>query len=388
MVREIALRGSFTAAARLLATPPAISRQVAAIEAAAGYPLFIRETRGVRLTPAGVITVQRAGRILASVDALRQDLASLGDRLAGRVRLGTYSAAMAVLAPRAVALLRSEHPALDVSLSEAPTPTLLRQLRAGRLGIALIGVGAGLPGYDLDGLSRQMVLARQPARRRPERPPASPCRHRGGSRTAGETSIASDDSGGDPQFRAWPTIADPAIGYTVRGSAQARFGLVAAGLGICLVPEVAAPSVPAGVTTIGVEDPGWLGRTTLAVTSPEPGPETAAMVDALRNAGEDIHEDVTAPAAQYPGASAWRRLSSSREAHRAHNLENRRHRVRASQNVEHGGTVVRRHGSLKTTPGRAPSCFRRRRTGDRGGGEQGGGGEETQRAAGPRRRVR
>ena len=108
---------------------------------------------------------------------------------------------------------------------------------------------------------------------------------------AGETWIAGDDSGGDPQFRAWPTIADPAIEYTVRGW-PARFGLVAAGLGICLVPEVAAPSVPAGVTTIGVEDPGWLGRTTLAVTSPEPGPETAAIVDALRRAGEDIHEDV------------------------------------------------------------------------------------------------
>ena len=153
----------------------------------------------MRLTPAGAITVQHAGRILASVDALRQDLAGLADRLAGRVRLGTYPAAMAVLAPRAVALLRSEHPGLEASLSEAPTPTLLRQLRA---------------------------------------------------------------------------------------------GLVAAGLGICLVPEVAVPSVPAGVTTIGVEDPGWLGRTTFVVTSPEPGPETATIVDALRRAGEGIHEDV------------------------------------------------------------------------------------------------
>ena len=292
VVREIALCGSFTAAARLLGySQPAISRQVAAIEAAAGYPLFIRETRGVRLTPAGAITVQHAGRILASVDALRQDLAGLGDRLAGRVRLGTYPAAMAVLAPRAVALLRSEHPALDVSLSEAPTPTLLRQLRAGRLGIAVIGVGAGLPGYDLDGLSRQIVLA---GRLRVAVPNGHRLARAGivaAAELAGETWIAGDDSGGDPQFRAWPTIADPAIGYTVRGW-PARFGLVAAGLGICLVPEVAAPSVPAGVTTIGVEDPGWLGRTTLAVTSPEPGPETAAMVDALRRAGEDIHEDV------------------------------------------------------------------------------------------------
>jgi DNA-binding transcriptional LysR family regulator len=292
VAREVALSGSFTAAARLLGySQPAISRQVAAIEAAAGYPLFIREARGVRVTPAGAIVVQHAGRILASVDALQQDLASLGDRLAGRVRLGAFPAAMAALVPRAVALLRSEHPGLEVSLSEAQTPALLRQLRAGRLGIAVIGVGAGLPGYDLDGLSRQAVLAGGLR-------VAVPHVHRlaragtvAAAELAGETWIVGDDSSGDPQFRAWPTLADPVIGHTVRGW-PARLGLVAAGLGICLMPEITAPSVPAGVTTIGVEDPQWQGRVTLAVTPHEPGAETAAIVDALRRAGEGIHEEV------------------------------------------------------------------------------------------------
>ena len=108
---------------------------------------------------------------------------------------------------------------------------------------------------------------------------------------AGEPWIAGDDSGGDPQFRAWPTLADPVIRYTVRGW-PARFGLVAAGLGICLVPEIAALSVPTGVTTIGVEDPGWLGRMTVAVTPRERTAETAAIVDALRRTGDDIHADI------------------------------------------------------------------------------------------------
>ena len=292
VVREIALSGSFTAAARLLGySQSAISRQVAAVEAAAGYPLFVRERRGVRVTPAGAVVVQHAGRILAGVDALRQDLVGLGDRLAGRVRLGTYPAAMAALAPRAVALLRSEHPGLEVSLSEAPSPTLLRQLRAGRLDIVVIGVGAGLPEYDIDGLSHRIVPAGGLR-------VAVPNGHRlaragivASAELAGETWVVGDGTGGDPQFGAWPTIADPVIGNAVRGW-PARFGLVAAGLGICLVPELAAPSVPAGVTTIGVEDPAWLGRMTLVVTRPGPGAETAAIVDALRRAGEDIHEDV------------------------------------------------------------------------------------------------
>jgi DNA-binding transcriptional LysR family regulator len=232
MIHEIALSGSFTAAARLLGySQPAISRQVAAMEAAAGYPLFIREPRGVRVSAAGAVVVEHAGRILASVDALQQELAVLGDRLAGRVKLGVFPAAMAVLAPRALALLRSEHPGLAVSLSEAATPSLLRQLRAGRLAVAVIGAGVGLPGYDLDGLTRQVVLAGHLR-------VAIPHGHRLAAAAvvpvaelAGETWIAGDDSGGDPQFGAWPTLDNPVITYTSR-SWPARFGLVAAGLGI------------------------------------------------------------------------------------------------------------------------------------------------------------
>ena len=58
------------------------------------------------------------------------------------------------------------------------------------------------------------------------------------------------------------------------------------------MPEVTALSVPAGVTTIGVEDPGWLGRITVAVTPRQRAAETAAIVDTLRRAGGDIHDDI------------------------------------------------------------------------------------------------
>ena len=291
VIREIALSGSFTAAARLLGySQPAISRQVAAMEAAAGYPLFIREPRGVRVSAAGAIVVEHAGRILASVDALQQDLAVLGDRLAGRVKLGVFPSAMAVLAPRAVARLRSEHPGLQVSLSEGATPSLLRQLRA-RLAVAVIGVGAGLPGYDLDGLTQQVVLAGHlrvavPRGHRLAEAAVAPV-----AELAGETWIVGDDSAGDPQFGAWPTLARPVITYSSR-SWPARFGLVAAGLGICLVPEVAALSVPADVTTVGVEDPGWPGRMTVGVTRQQPSAEAAAVMDALRQAGAGIRGDI------------------------------------------------------------------------------------------------
>src|SRR5438067_2914031 len=288
VVREIALTGSFTAAARLLGySQPAISRQVAAMEAAAGYPLFIREGGGVRVSPAGAVVVEHAGQILAGVEALRQDLAALDDRLAGRIKLGAFPSATSVLAPWALARLRAEHPRLQVTLAEGPTPTLLKQLRARRLGVAVIGVGAGLPDYDLTGFEQEIVFAGGLC-------VAVPAEHRlagGGvvsvSELAGETWIAGEGTGGDPQFRAWPTLAGPVIGHVVRGW-PARLGPVAAGLGLCVVPEVAAPSVPAGVVTIDIDDPSWLGRMIVAVTPAAPSAEAAAVVTALRHAGEDI----------------------------------------------------------------------------------------------------
>ncbi|MFB9926967.1 LysR family transcriptional regulator [Amycolatopsis halotolerans] len=287
-VREIALTGSFTAAARLLGySQPAISRQVAAMETATGSALFLREGRGVRLTPAGAVVMEHAGRILAGVEALQQDLSALDDRLSGRIKLGAFPAATAVLVPLALARLRTEHPGLEVTLAEGPTPTLLRQLRARRLALAVIGVGAGLPDYDLSGLGQETVsdgglCVAVPADHRLASAAAVPV-----AELAGETWIAGAGTGGDPQFQAWPTLTAPLIGHAVRGW-PARLGLVAAGLGVCLVPEVAALSIPAGVTTIDVDDPTWLGRSTVAVTPPDPDAETVAVVAALRHAGEEI----------------------------------------------------------------------------------------------------
>ena len=83
------------------------------------------------------------------------------------------------------------------------------------------------------------------------------------------------------------------ISYRVIVSSfDAAFRVVAAGLGICLVPEVAALSVPAGVATVGVEDPGWPGRMTVAVTRERSGKEAGAVMDALREAGAGIRGDI------------------------------------------------------------------------------------------------
>lgn len=297
--REIALLGSFTAAARSLGySQPAISRQVAAMEAATGTPLFVRETRGVRLSAAGGAVIAHAARIMADVESLGRDLDGLADRLAGTLRLGVFPSAASVLAPRTIARLGVEHPGLTVTLAEGSTPALLRDLRRERLAVAVIGTGEGLPHYDLDGLATRRVstgdlcVAVRADHRLARDPGAAPVAV---AELAGERWVVGDGAAGDPQFEAWPTLRDPVIAHRVKGW-PSRLGMVAAGLGVCVMPELAAASVPAGVTTVLVDDPRWLGRVTLAVTRPEPSAETRAVIDALESVADGLHaRGATAP---------------------------------------------------------------------------------------------
>ena len=112
---EVARRGSFTATAEALGyTQSAISRQIGAAEDAVGGPLFERQARGVRPTPAGEVLLRHARKVVAHLEAADLEIAGLRDRLAGRLAVGAYPTAAAVLVPRAIARLRAEHPGLDV----------------------------------------------------------------------------------------------------------------------------------------------------------------------------------------------------------------------------------------------------------------------------------
>jgi DNA-binding transcriptional LysR family regulator len=158
VVREVAAHGSFTGAADALGyTQSAISRQVAAMELAAGSPLFERHARGVRPTAAGVILLRHAATVLQGVEAAQLELTGMDQRLAGRLAVGVFPAALGVVVPRALAALRAGHPAIDIRLREGTTPAHLRRLRAGALDIAVIGAGPDLA-YELEGLTVDELL--------------------------------------------------------------------------------------------------------------------------------------------------------------------------------------------------------------------------------------
>ena len=288
VVHAVVGTGSFTATADLLGyTQSAVSRQVAAAESATGVPLFVRGARGVAPTPAGALVARRAATVLGELDAVGKDLAGLADRLGGRVVLGAFPTATWALAPRAVAAVRRQHPGLTVDLQEASTPTQLRQLRAGRIDVAVIGLGADLPTYDLDGLRRDHLVDGRSL-------VVVSTGHRFAGRAqvsvtelADEEWVVGKGLRGDPQFGAWPTLLTPKVAHAARDW-PARLGLVAAGLGITTPPEIAAVALPVDVVPVRVSDPAWLGRAAVAVTRAERPPSVEVLVAALREVAQGL----------------------------------------------------------------------------------------------------
>jgi DNA-binding transcriptional LysR family regulator len=290
VVLEVARTGSFSAAAeRLGYTQSAVSRQVAVTEKAAGSPLFERHARGVRPTVAGEALIRHAGGVLDGVAAATQELAGLRDRLAGRLAIGGFPTATAVLVPRAIARLVAAHPGLRVRLTEASTPAQLAALRRGRLEVAVIATGEGLPEYDLDGLRRtELPSTRGAGVAVAESHPFALREWVSPAELADQLWVVGPRAGDGPEFGAWPGLAEPRIGFTARNW-PTRLGLVAAGLGIALVPGIAAEAIPRGVRWIPVrDDTGGLRRTAWAATNEAPGAAATAMVRALEEESRSV----------------------------------------------------------------------------------------------------
>src|SRR5689334_6993180 len=139
VLREVAYRGSFSAAAEALAyTQSAVSQQIAALETEAGMPLLERHARGVTLTAAGQTLVRHAEGILAGLDAAEAALASIAGLRGGRLRMASFPTAGSTLMPLAIAKFRSSYPDVALTLAEGEPEEIAPRLRAGELDLALL----------------------------------------------------------------------------------------------------------------------------------------------------------------------------------------------------------------------------------------------------------
>lgn len=246
-MRAIAQAGTISGAARELGTSqPAVSQQVRRLERRLGTALVERAGRGVRLTEAGSVLARHGGAVAAAVDAAGEEIAALTGLRAGRVRLLAFPSSSATLVPTALALLRARHPGLRVQLSEAEPPEALTELRAGRCDLAVaFAYPPRLSRGELDDLAVRRLLVDPLWVALPAEHPAVDAErddvHLQALRK--ETWIA-----GCPRCRGHllelcaaedfrPDIAYATDDYV------AALGLVAAGLGVAVVPGLVLASV-------------------------------------------------------------------------------------------------------------------------------------------------
>jgi DNA-binding transcriptional LysR family regulator len=153
VLREVAARGSFSAAAEALAfTASAVSQQVAALERETGTRLVERGVRPVRLTDAGRALVAHAEAVFARLEAAQQELGEIAALRRGRLRLASFPTAIATLVPRAVASFSERHPDVELTVVDDHLQGLLPRLARWELDLALIYDHAALPetGVELE----------------------------------------------------------------------------------------------------------------------------------------------------------------------------------------------------------------------------------------------
>jgi molybdate transport repressor ModE-like protein len=293
VLREVSLRGSFSAAAEALTySQSAVSQQIAALEREAGTRLVERHGRGVHLTDAGQALVRRADTILAELDAAEAELAAIAGLRGGRVRVSTFASAAAALLPAAVAAFRAGHPRVEVELSlvEA-TDEAVDGVRAGRADLALLAQPVDRPPSDLVETHRLLedpMLVVLP----------------GGHPLARRRSLALADLarepwvlGGGPGCSDRDTIlrACHAAGFEPRVSVafptddyHATQGMVAAGAGITLLPRLAL-ALPRDDLAVRPLAGGGVSRLVVAaVRRGDRSPATRAMLGVVGEEGRRL----------------------------------------------------------------------------------------------------
>ena len=128
------------AAAACYVSQPTLSTQIKKLEDELGVPLVERAPRKVMLTPAGRDAAERARRIVAEVEQMKEAARRSQDPEAGTVRLGMFPTLGPYLLPHVVPRIRARFPHLELLLVEEKSDVLLSRLREGKLDAGLLAL--------------------------------------------------------------------------------------------------------------------------------------------------------------------------------------------------------------------------------------------------------
>jgi DNA-binding transcriptional LysR family regulator len=314
VLEEVVRQGSFSLAADALGyTQSAVSQAVARLEAELGAPLVVRDRRGARATPAGETLLAHAAAIFSRVTAAEEDVRAVLGLRGGRLRMVVFPSAGSSLMPEAIATFRRRHPQVQLSLAEGEPELIVPRLRAGEVDLALLFHFTGTddpvraqlrPGGSL--VATHLIDDVMHV--------ALPADHRAAARP--------DLTLWDLRDEDWVQTSEPspcarhvvqichAAGFAPRVTFESDDyetiqGLVAAGVGVALIPHLALTRVHHGIVVRSLA-PASPVRQVVAVTAGGSGiaPSAAAMLEILTRIAP-AHADVrgwTLPAG--PGLAA------------------------------------------------------------------------------------
>jgi DNA-binding transcriptional LysR family regulator len=289
ILRTVVDRGSFSEAADALSySQSAVSQAIATLESEVGVSLIERSRNGASATPAGAALVGHAGGILAQIEAAEAELAAIAAGHGGRLRVASFPTAGATLLPQAIAGFRASHPGVELSLAEGEPEEIAPRLRSGEFDLVLLFEFEG-GGERLGAAMRRFELLDDPLQL------ALPHDHP----LAGNSRLRLQDLGGESWIQT--SAESPCAKHVVRSCHAAGFeprvsfesddyqtvqGLVAAGVGVALIPQLALSTVRPDVLVRPL-DPDSPVRRVFAATPKGAAatPALATMLNVLREAG-------------------------------------------------------------------------------------------------------
>lgn len=148
LVAVAELGGFGRAAGACHVSQPSLSAQVALAEQQLRVQVFERSRRGVRVSAAGSVVLERARAVLATARQLEDAARQLTDPFSGTLRLGVIPTVGPYLLPDIVPIFRRAYPRLTVQWTEERTPTLVRMVTDGQLDAAIVALDTGLEGLE------------------------------------------------------------------------------------------------------------------------------------------------------------------------------------------------------------------------------------------------
>lgn len=284
----VADTGSFTKAAeRLNYTQSAVSRRIASLEQRAGGALFERLARGVRLNPAGHALHRHAVDVLGRLARADQELTAIRAGLGGTLRVGAFSTANISLLPTALREFGRTAPDIEVVAVEGRSGALLRRLADGALDLAVVSdYPAGLP--SVEGVTTTALLEDEILVALPRDHPLA------GAGTVDLYELRDEAWLQDAPIDRPMLLTEVCAraGFQPRKIIRiaewtGKFGYAAAGLGVALVPSLAAWAVPDEIALCRLGDPA--PRRTVHIALPAtPLPSALRFRGPLREAAEQL----------------------------------------------------------------------------------------------------